>query len=88
MARGEERTGKRGEAGGKVSANRSVTPAAVMKLLEGIHFPADKDKIEELAEQNKSRVENSGEILDLIHRLPSQVYQGVPDITQAIGTMI
>lgn len=60
-------------------------PANIMKHMKGIKFPARKDDLKQLAENNRSRAQNTDKILELIDRIPDQDYNRVSDIMREIG---
>jgi DNA-directed RNA polymerase subunit H (RpoH/RPB5) len=77
--------GKGGKVGGKVAATASPSAAAVAKLLSGIKFPKDKNKLVDYAKENKSKVKSSDEIIELIKELPDRKYHSMADIEKALG---
>jgi hypothetical protein len=77
--------GKGGRRGGKVAATASTSAAAVAKLLSGIKFPKDKNKLVDYAKENKSKVKSSDEIIEVIKELPDRKYQNMADIEKALG---
>jgi hypothetical protein len=77
--------GKGGRRGGKVAATASTSAAAVAKLLSGIKFPKDKNKLVDYAKENKSKVKSSDEIIELIKELPDRRYDNMADIEKALG---
>src|SRR5215203_2695628 len=74
-----------GKVGGKVAATASPSAAAVAKLLSGIKFPKDKNKLVDYAKENKSKVKSSDEIIEVIKELPDRKYQNMADIEKALG---
>jgi hypothetical protein len=76
QGRGERRqyTNRSGRAG-------CVSPAIVEKYLSGMHYPAEKKKLVDNA-QNK---EAPNEVLNLINKLPDKTYNSPIDITKEIG---
>ena len=77
--------GKGGKVGGKVAATASTSAAAVAKMLSGIEFPKDKNKLVDYAKENKSKAKSSDEIIELIKELPDRKYQNMADIEKALG---
>jgi hypothetical protein len=77
--------GKGGKRGGKVAATASTSAAAVAKLLSGIEFPKDKDKLLDYAKENKAKIESSDEIIEVIKELPDRRYDNMADIEKALG---
>ena len=58
-----------------------VSPAIVEKYLAGMHYPAEKKKLVDNA-QNKDAPEN---VMDIINKLPEKTYTSPIDITKEIG---
>jgi hypothetical protein len=58
-----------------------VSPAIVEKYLAGMHFPAEKKKLLDSA-QNKNAPED---VINLINKLPEKTYTSPIDITKEIG---
>jgi hypothetical protein len=58
-----------------------VSPAIVEKYLAGMHYPAEKKKLVDNA-QNKDAPEN---VMDLINKLPEKTYISPIDITKEMG---
>jgi hypothetical protein len=77
--------GKGGKIGGKIAATASTSAAAVAKLLSGIEFPKDKNKLVDYAKENKSKVKSSDEIIEVIKELPDRKYHNMADIEKALG---
>src|SRR5919112_2969201 len=77
--------GKGGRRGGKVAATASTSAAAVAKMLSGIEFPKDKDKLLDYAKENKTKVKSSDEIIRIIKELPDRKYHNMADIEKALG---
>jgi hypothetical protein len=77
--------GKGGRRGGKVAATASTSAAAVTKMLSGIKFPKDKNKLVDYAKEKKSKVKSSDEIIEVIKELPDRRYDNMADIEKALG---
>src|SRR5918999_1070431 len=75
--------GKGGKRGGKTAATKSVSAAAIAKVLSGIDFPRNKNKLLDYAKQNKAKVESSDEIIETIKELPDRTYKNMADIEKA-----
>lgn len=60
-------------------------PANIMKHMKGIKFPAKKDDLKQLAENNRSRAINTDEIIGLIDKIPDRDYNTVAEIMKEIG---
>ncbi len=58
-----------------------VSPAIVEKYLSGMHYPAEKQKLIDNA-QNKGAPRD---VIDLINKLPKKTYTSPIDITKEIG---
>ena len=58
-----------------------VSPAIVEKYLVGMHYPAEKKKLVDNA-QNKDA---PNEVMELIKKLPEKTYTSPIDITKEIG---
>ncbi len=76
---------KRGEKGGKVSANKTTSAASIAKSLKGIDFPADKNDLVKRAQQNKGQTEDSDAIIDTINQLPDKKYNSMTDVEHEVG---
>ena len=58
-----------------------VSPAIVEKYLSGMHYPAEKQKLIDIAQNNGA----SRDVIDLINKLPKKTYTSPIDITKEIG---
>jgi hypothetical protein len=58
-----------------------VSPAIVEKYLAGMHYPAERKKLINNA-QNKEAPDN---VMELLNRLPDKTYTSPIDITKEIG---
>jgi hypothetical protein len=77
---GQER-GTRHQYTSKSDKPGHVSPAIVEKYLAGMHFPAERKKLINNA-QNKGAPEN---VIDLLNKLPEKTYTSPIDITKEIG---
>jgi hypothetical protein len=77
--------GRRGEQGGKVSANKTTSAASIAKILKGIDFSANKNDLVKYAKQNKGHTEDSDEIIDTIGQLPEKEYNSMADVEHEVG---
>ena len=77
--------GKGGKRGGKTAATKSVSAAAIAKVLSGIDFPRNKNKLLDYAKQNKAKVESSDEIIETIKELPDKTYKNMADVEKALS---
>jgi hypothetical protein len=76
QGRGERRqyTNRSGKAG-------HVSPAIVEKYLAGMHYPAEKKRLVDNA-QNKSAPDD---VMNVINKLPDKTYNSPIDITKEMG---
>ncbi len=58
-----------------------VSPAIVEKYLAGMHYPAEKKKLVDNAQNRKA----PNDVMDLINKLPEKTYNSPIDITKEIG---
>ncbi len=58
-----------------------MSPAIVEKYLAGMHYPAERKKLINNA-QNKDAPDN---VMDLLNKLPEKTYTSPIDITKEIG---
>jgi hypothetical protein len=58
-----------------------VSPAIVEKYLAGMHYPAERKKLINNA-QNKEAPDN---VMELLNKLPEKTYTSPIDITKEIG---
>ncbi len=77
----------RGEKGGEVAANRTVSAASVAKTLSGLDFPKNKQDIVNYAEQNKEKVEDSDAVINTIKQIPDREYNGMADVEHEVGKL-
>jgi hypothetical protein len=81
----EESLGRGGKIGGKVAATKSPSAAAIAKLLSGIEFPKEKNKVIDYAEKNKKKVDEPEEAISIIREIPDRTYHNMVDIEKALG---
>jgi hypothetical protein len=81
----EESPGRGGKIGGKVAATKSPSAAAIAKLLSGIEFPKEKNKVIDYAEKNKKKVDEPEEAISIIREIPDRTYHNMVDIEKALG---
>jgi hypothetical protein len=81
----EEAPGRGGKIGGKAAATKAPSAAAIAKLLSGIDFPKDKDKVIDYAEKNKSKVEEPEKIISTLRGIPDRTYHNMVDVEKALG---
>jgi Protein of unknown function (DUF2795) len=77
--------GKGGKSGGKMAATKSVSVAAIAKLLAGIEFPKNKRQILDYAEKNKGKVDNSTDILNTMKELSDRTYHSMVEVEKALA---
>ena len=58
-----------------------MSPAIVEKYLAGMHYPAERKKLIDNA-QNKEAPDN---VMELLNKLPDKTYTSPIDITKEIG---
>ena len=58
-----------------------VNPIDVQKHLKGADYPASRDELVQTAERNDA----PEEIVDALHDLPEQEYDGPDDVMEALG---
>jgi hypothetical protein len=75
--------GTRRQYASRNSGTSHVSPAIVEKYLAGMHYPAEKKKLVDNA-QNKDAPEN---VMNLINMLPDKTYKSPIDITKEIGKL-
>ena len=81
---------KGGQKGGKVSATKATSAAAIAKIISGISFPLNKTELVKFAhKKNKSKVvENANdEMFDILDKLPEKTYHKITDIEIEIGKL-
>jgi Protein of unknown function (DUF2795) len=84
---------KGGRIGGKVASTKTVSAAAITKLLNGIDLPKSKkglveyaEKVKSKARQTQERTEVIQDVIDAINELPSdRSYYTMADVTEALG---
>jgi uncharacterized protein DUF2795 len=81
----EEAPGQGGKTGGQAAATRAPSAAAIAKILTGADFPKDKPGLVECAEQNRSKVDEPAEIINVIRELPDRTYSSMADVEEALG---
>ena len=78
---------KGGRKGGKIAATKSLSAAAIAKILSGISLPINKTDLLKFARKNKSKVKKSDKILDILDKLPKKTYYKITDIEQEFGKL-
>ncbi len=82
-----ESPGRGGKKGGKITASKSPSAAAIAKLLSGIDFPKDKTKVIEHAERNKTKLHLSENVIGTLNEIPDRTYHNMADVEKAIGNI-
>jgi hypothetical protein len=59
----------------------NVDPIEVQKALKGISYPAGRDEIVEMAEQNEA----SEEVIESLQSLADQQYDGPDEVEEALA---
>jgi hypothetical protein len=77
--------GKGGKRGGKVAATKSTSAAAIAKVLSGIEFPRNKNKLLDYAKQNKAKVDNAADILNTMEELSDRTYHSMVEVEKALA---
>jgi Protein of unknown function (DUF2795) len=83
----DEAPGRGGKTGGKVTASKAPSAAAIAKLLSGIVFPKDKDKIIEYAKQNKIKLDRPEQVIDTLKEIPDRTYHNTAEVEKALGSI-
>jgi hypothetical protein len=61
------------------------SPAGIARLFAGFAFPADKDELLDHARGHRDRIDNAGELIDLLDQLPETRYGSMADVEGALG---
>lgn len=54
----------------------------IMKHMKGVKFPADKNQLLDLVEQNRSRAVDTDMVKDVIEKIPEKMYNSVSEIVK------
>lgn len=65
----------------KNEGSENVSPIAVQKYLKGADYPATKEELANIAEENGA----SDEVLDMINELPDEEFESSKDVMKAYG---
>lgn len=68
------------------AAPRASAPG-IAELFAGFAFPADKDELLDHARPHRDRVDNAGELIHLLDRLPETRYGSMADVERALGEL-
>lgn len=58
-------------------------PANIMKHMKGIHFPATKSEIVDIAK--KAQGVDTDMVVEVLGKLPDQEYSSLPEILKQVG---
>jgi hypothetical protein len=78
---------KGGKKGGKIAATEAPSAAAIAKVLSGIEFPKGKHEIINYAENNKQKLSDIEEVLDIIKQIPDKSYHNMVEVEEALGAI-
>lgn len=81
----EEAPGRGGKVGGQAASTKAPSASAIAKILTGADFPKDKPGLVEYAEQNRNKVDEPAEIINVIRQLPDKTYGRMVDVEVALG---
>jgi len=64
-----------------------IGPANIMRHLKGIHFPASKNQILDIAKKNQGRAEmpDTNQVIGVLQKMDDREYTSVADIMKQIG---
>ncbi|MFL6376504.1 MAG: DUF2795 domain-containing protein [Nitrososphaeraceae archaeon] len=77
--------GRGGKIGGKAAATKAASAAAIAKLLSGIDFPKDKNKVISYAEKNKTKLDEPEQAINTLKEIPDRTYHNMVEIEKALG---
>jgi hypothetical protein len=77
--------GRGGKIGGKAAATRAASAAAIAKLLSGIEFPKDKNKVISYAKKNETKLDEPEEAINTLKEIPDRTYHNMADVEKALG---
>ena len=81
----EAPVGRGGKIGGKAAATKAASAAAIAKLLSGIDFPKDKNKVIGYAEKNKTKLDEPEQAINTLKEIPDRTYHNMVEIEKALG---
>jgi len=76
---------KGGKIGGRAAATKSISAAAIAKMLSGIEFPKNKNELVECAKGNRDKVDNAESAIDTVKELPTRTYRSMTDVQEALA---
>lgn len=79
-----------GTIGGRAAATKSVSAAAVAKVLSGAHFPMRKDELKRYAQKQMTTagVADPQSIAGVLDRIPDREYQNMADLEKSVGQVL
>jgi hypothetical protein len=87
LSSGEAPGVRGGKIGGKAAATRGASAAAITKILSGIEFPKDKNKVIDYAEKNKTKLDEAEQLINTLKKLPDKTYHNMAEVEKALGTI-
>jgi hypothetical protein len=76
-----------GKIGGKAAATRGDSATAITKILSGIEFPKDKNKVIDYAEKNKTKLDEAEQVINTLKEIPDKTYHNMAEVEKALGTI-
>ncbi|HYY50564.1 MAG TPA: DUF2795 domain-containing protein [Nitrososphaeraceae archaeon] len=76
-----------GKIGGKAAITRGYSAAAITKVLSGIEFPKDKNKVIDYAEKNKTELDEAEQVINTLKEIPDKTYHNMAEVEKALGTI-
>jgi len=77
---GRSEAGRKSSEGGRGNPEKA-SPAAVERYLKGIHFPANKGDLTDIAQQNGA----PSDVMSVINRFEEKEYNSPVDIAKEVG---
>ena len=59
----------------------------VAKLLSGIEFPKDKNKVIGYAEKNKTKLDEPEQALNTLREIPDKTYHNMTEVEEGLGNI-
>ncbi len=76
-----------GKIGGKAAITRGYSAAVITKVLSGIEFPKDKNKVIDYAEKNKTELDEAEQVINTLKEIPDKTYHNMAEVEKALGTI-
>ncbi len=76
-----------GKIGGKAAITRGYSAAVITKVLSGIEFPKDKNKVIDYAEKNKTELDEAEQAINTLKEIPDKTYHNMAEVEKALGTI-